>query len=275
MNEEPNARPRQPFIPVWLGRATMPPIDFRILCNLWSRWNPKRRQCNPGADTIARDCGFDRKTVFPALRRLEEGGWIKRLGKPFGGSNRYLPIIPSHGTIEGLPIVPPDGTPIVPSHGTPIVPPDGTGRYTSEGTQVNDLATGSAVAGETGELFPALEAPVSMRNEPNPAPTPEPKAARKRDELLDALASLDGSDLAQVTDPCWGACRKAKKEILKVSPGVTPEEIRRRADNYCTHHPGLGLGANALAKHWAKCDRPPIDRSQPAKPDAPLRMISQ
>jgi hypothetical protein len=152
----------------------MPAVDFRILCNLWSRWNPKRRQCNPGADTIASDCGFDRKTVFPALKRLEKGGWIKRLGKPFGGSNRYLPIVPSHGTIEGLPIVPSHGTPIVPSHGTPVVPPAGTGRYTSEGTQVNDLATGSAVAAETRELLPIPAEPGPKRTTRYPDPNSDP-----------------------------------------------------------------------------------------------------
>lgn len=117
----------------------MPPLDFRVLCHLWRRWNPKRQQCNPSAESIARTCGIGRKTVFPVLRRLEEAGWIKRKGKPFGGSNNYLlvvpSIVPSGGTIGASSIVPSEGTSIVPSDGTPIVPSKGTGRYTREGSQ--------------------------------------------------------------------------------------------------------------------------------------------
>lgn len=74
---------------------------------------------------------------------------------------------------------------------------------------------------------------------------------------LYALAAVGGSDPAQMTKSAWGAVAKALKEIRSVYPAVTPEEIKRRAQNYRAHMPGAMLTASALAKHWSACDRPP------------------
>ena len=130
----------EPFIPTWLDDARLSPVDFRVLCHLWRRRNVKTGQCNPSARLIADVCGMHRKTVFATLARLETAGHLKRAGKPFGGSNRYVLVVPSivplEGTIEAPSIVPLECTPIVPLEGTSIVPLEGTQRVTREGTQV-------------------------------------------------------------------------------------------------------------------------------------------
>ena len=83
-----------------------------------------------------------------------------------------------------------------------------------------------------------------------------------RDPLLESLASLGGSDPAQVTPKAWRAIAVALDEIRTVCPDVTPDEIRRRATSYRQHMPQAMPTAHALAKHWAQCDHLP----QPAKP---------
>lgn len=88
-------------------------------------------------------------------------------------------------------------------------------------------------------------------------PSTPAKRTRARDPLLDALASVDGSDLAQVTPKAWQSIAAALKEIRTVCPDLTADEIHRRAGNYRQHMPSAMLTPHALAKHWAKCDRPP------------------
>jgi len=90
---------------------------------------------------------------------------------------------------------------------------------------------------------------------------PKAEGPRARDPLLDSLASLGGSDPAQVTPKAWRAIAVALDEIRIVCPDVTPDEIRRRATAYRQHMPHAMLTAHALARHWAQCDHLP----QPAK----------
>jgi hypothetical protein len=87
------------------------------------------------------------------------------------------------------------------------------------------------------------------------------KPTRKRDPVIDALASLEAEDLAQVTKSSWSKHAKAKQMILSVCQNVTPEEINRRAANYRTHMDCM-LTSTALASHWAKCDKPKHDATQ-------------
>ena len=86
------------------------------------------------------------------------------------------------------------------------------------------------------------------------APTPAgPDAARARNPVVDALAIVGGGKVEEVTN--WKPAGVAAGAIKKVSPDVTPDEIRRRAANYRTHFDG-GLTPTALAKHWAVCANP-------------------
>lgn len=90
------------------------------------------------------------------------------------------------------------------------------------------------------------------------APTPAgPDAPRKevpRNPVTDALAIVGGGKVEEVTN--WKPAGIARAAIIKVSPDVTPDEIRRRAANYRTHFDGAALTPTALAKHWAVCANP-------------------
>lgn len=79
---------------------------------------------------------------------------------------------------------------------------------------------------------------------------------RKRNELLDVLATLNGADIEQITASAWGAAAKALAEIKGVCPNVTKEEIARRAGHYQQNMPAAKMTPSALAKWWADCDRP-------------------
>jgi hypothetical protein len=82
-----------------------------------------------------------------------------------------------------------------------------------------------------------------------------PTAPRKRNPLLDALAALDGADPLQTPDNRWSAINRVLTDIKSVCPDVTPDEIHRRNVNYRTQFPNAKCTAEALAKHWAICDR--------------------
>jgi hypothetical protein len=114
---------------------------------------------------------------------------------------------------------------------------------------------------------PAKPSPAGKRSAKSPTP-------RTRDPVLDALATLDGSNLAQVTRSAWSGIAKALADIRQVSPAVTAEEIRHRAKNYASHFPQATLSAHALAKWWARCDRPPGGRDSHAGPAEPARLGS-
>lgn len=87
------------------------------------------------------------------------------------------------------------------------------------------------------------------------APTPVGSdASRARNPIVDALAVVGGGKVEEVTN--WKPAGVAAAAITKVSPEVTPDEIRRRAANYRTHFEGAALTASALAKHWAVCASP-------------------
>jgi hypothetical protein len=89
------------------------------------------------------------------------------------------------------------------------------------------------------------------------------RANRNRDPIIDALAALDGSDLSQVTQGAWGAAAKARKDIMDVTPDVTPEEIQRRADRYRLKFPNSALTPSAIAKHWGALATPASHQETP------------
>lgn len=141
--------------------------------------------------------------------------------------------------------------------------PVGTDRHFTGGRQTacvkNDRDTNDYHTCDQSAPPPVAEGVIASQS---------PKV-RARNPLLDALAVLDGSDLAQVTASAWSGIGKALAEIKAVSPDVTPAEIARRAATYRLHHPAWALTPNALAKHWASCDKRPGGLRQ----DEPLRMI--
>lgn len=81
---------------------------------------------------------------------------------------------------------------------------------------------------------------------------PNPERMNGRDVLLDALVTLHGENLAEVPPAAFGEAVAAKREILAVSPDVTPEEIRSRHQQLSNRMRGVTIGPMGLAKNWAK-----------------------
>lgn len=61
------------FVPGWIDDSGLTPVQFRILAHV-----SRRGECCSSADTIAKICRVNRKSVFSALKDLESGGWIER-----------------------------------------------------------------------------------------------------------------------------------------------------------------------------------------------------
>lgn len=84
---------------------------------------------------------------------------------------------------------------------------------------------------------------------------------RARNLLIDALAEIEGTPLAGITQSVAKRLAVALKEIRETSPEVTAEEIWRRSANYAQHFKAV-LTAGALAKWWGKCDALPANAQQ-------------
>ena len=148
----------------------------------------------------------------------------------------------------------------------------------TSGTVCRRLGTGEnrsvpRLLEESPEESPELSAPAGADVGKIKSPRlPKATTPRPRDPLRDALAGVDGSDPAQVTGSAWSGIAKALKEIRDVCPAVAPDEIQRRAANYRAHFPDASISPFALAKHWARCERPPQPQSS-ARPEAAVRRI--
>ncbi len=92
------------------------------------------------------------------------------------------------------------------------------------------------------------------------APTGENQSVspkiRKRNPLIDALASLECDNLNEVTQRSWQKHGTALADIKGVCPDVTPDEIKRRATNYRTHFPKATVTSMAISMHWGLCAKP-------------------
>lgn len=152
----------------------------------------------------------------------------------------------------------------------------------------------SPLAGRFRERYPHLAGEPSARPSsggsaeaspgglrPRPGPTPRraeatstgrPGAARKPDELWDALIDALNLDPAEITKTRRGRLNAALRDLREV--GATPEELRLRAKRYRRIHPEWEFTETALAAHWAslteKKRRAPIERIADPDPD-PLR----
>jgi hypothetical protein len=99
----------------------------------------------------------------------------------------------------------------------------------------------------------------------------KPKEGRKRNPILDAIATIGGGSVTELTGPAWAAAAKALSEIKEVCPDVTVEEIQRRGRNYRLNMPNAILTPNGLSKWWADSNRasPPQSRQGSLPPEAP------
>ena len=74
---------------------------------------------------------------------------------------------------------------------------------------------------------------------------------RPRNLLFDALCEIGQTNPEEAARVNGGLIGKALRDIRRMSPDVTADEIRRRAANYRDSWPNAQLTASALAKHWA------------------------
>lgn len=96
------------------------------------------------------------------------------------------------------------------------------------------------------------------RSSPTPVPVPvpqdqplatgKPSRPRKRDELFEALAEVEHTDITALTRSARGKLNDATKQLREI--GATPEDVRGRAAAYRRQHPTWDLTAPALVKHW-------------------------
>lgn len=94
-----------------------------------------------------------------------------------------------------------------------------------------------------------------------------PAAPRKRCLLFDSLAVATGYNLAEIGRIAGGRIAIALQDIKSVCPGVTPEEITRRAAAYKRKHQGWDLTPTALASHWSEFSISPEQRTAAARRD--------
>ena len=97
--ELPMSDNSKPFIPSWLDDAGLSQAEFRLYCHLCRRADNKTGIAWPAYQSIQDACGFSHKTVWATLKMLAKRGLILKVGKPFGGSCRYL-ILTSIGANE-------------------------------------------------------------------------------------------------------------------------------------------------------------------------------
>jgi DNA-binding MarR family transcriptional regulator len=130
----------KPFIPSWLDGAGLSQPEFRIYCHLCRRADNKSGIAWPaieGKNGIIATCGMARRTVQKTLNQLEKMGLIQRIGKPFGGSNRYkilTPIGANEALIDDTPIGANEALPIGANEALPIGANEALQRFSIEGS---------------------------------------------------------------------------------------------------------------------------------------------
>lgn len=81
-------------------------------------------------------------------------------------------------------------------------------------------------------------------------------SSRQRDPIFDALAEIEGLNLAELDRDTGRRIGVVQSKLLREHVGVTPGEIVRRAHNYESHFPDATLTANALVKWWPRLGQP-------------------
>jgi len=86
----------------------MPPSEKLIYVCLCQYANPEKGEsCQMGAQQLADDSGYHRRTVVRALKAIEESGMIRKQRNPIGTANIYT-MIPSDHWPLSVSFSPPD-----------------------------------------------------------------------------------------------------------------------------------------------------------------------
>ena len=122
---------------------------------------------------------------------------------------------------------------------------------------------------------PSVETPqesTSKESDQGVAPEVAKLSKEKRNELLQALAlTSPGCTLSEVTPMTWGSIAKCLKEILSVTPDLTPDEIHRRAEIFKIRYDWKQPSPRNIASHWAEIGvQPELTAQQKRAQIAPL-----
>lgn len=193
----------------------------------------------PKNGTLARETSLGTTAVRTALASLTEDGWLLRDNTPRG---------PGMAVIYAAQIPAKSPTPGVTSHAQSPTPEEGVGQHLA--SQGQHLTSERATPGDITPLNKTLEQDLEHVATP----------AKNRDEPFEVLCEVaEGSDYREISDAVRGSVNKALSILRRVpdasSPTALAQEIRRRADNWPTHFDAT-ISAAAIAKHWARLDRP-------------------
>jgi len=85
------------------------------------------------------------------------------------------------------------------------------------------------------------------------------------DALFDALALVEGGNTKHLTKSAKGKIVTARKQIMEVSPEVSPEQIAQCAKEYRRKWPTWKLSSMSLCTHWHELT--PAEPTEAAKDD--------
>jgi hypothetical protein len=135
------------------------------------------------------------------------------------------------------------------------------GRFApAEGQQTISEATSGPVVPRSTTVTSGAPAPAPTRPLPQEQGQ-EPSTPRKRDEIADTLARIEGGNPLEVPPSHMRTLCVKANELRKVAPDVTSAEVERRAANWPGHMHDATISGPAVVKHWARL-------AQPAKPTA-------
>jgi len=243
------------FIHSMVDDAGLSLAAFRVYSHLARRTLNSRRDIWPGADSIARVCGINKKTVWRALKELIDRGMIVREARK-GQTSRHVLTSPSTWLPKR---VDPKETPGIEMghHLTQKEPHHLTQKEPHEGTPIKDIHERLLQPGVEHMAPVEVSAPAAGESHDEHlgrANGVEKKQARPRNLPFDALARLDGiGEGRRGTRREMGRVGLALKEIKDVCPEVTAEEIEGRAAKWIRLFPRAVITSTALAANWNRC----------------------
>ena len=86
----------------------------------------------------------------------------------------------------------------------------------------------------------------------------EVKKPRERNELIDTILAVSGSNPFACTKPQFSTAAKALSLIRGASPEVTCDILKERAQNFKDNFGFMTLTPMALAKYWGGCEKPNV-----------------
>lgn len=183
------------------------------------------------SDEIARDAIEGRDALRAAFKELVAAGYLHHR-KIQGTDGRWR----TETILYDMPVEHASPTP-----GNPSSVPPGQ-------TEIDQVVPtpGKPYVGAPG-VIPSTE----TKTEVTPNGVTSPPAARKRNDVWDAVMEVCGINTSDITDSVRRGYGRCVSEITKV--GATADDVYVRADVYRVRWPNASLTPFALAKQWAAC----------------------